>query len=63
MDAFHIIVDEYIKDGREIPEPCDIETAHNKIDKRLKHLGVEPQKEILFQLIPVATPNLYPFRG
>ena len=57
MDAFHIIVEEYAKEGREIPEPSDIKAAQEKIDKRLEHLGFEPQEGTLFQLIPVATPN------
>ncbi len=57
IDVLRITVEEYVKEGKKIPEPCDVETAKNVINGMLKDIDIKVYGEILYQYIPVATPN------
>ena len=54
MDALRITVEEYEKEGREIPEPCDLETAKRRIEALLVDIDAKTHGETFFRLVPVA---------
>lgn len=57
IDVLRITVEAYIEEGRQIPEPCDIETARQRTLAQLADLEWKPRGEIHYQLIPVIIPD------
>ncbi len=55
-DCLRICVEEYLKEGRALPAPCDMHTARKRIESllaELNELGFVPEGEITYHSLPV----------
>ena len=55
QDCLRVCVEEYHKEGRAIPEPCDMQTAKERITQTLDDIKFTPDGEITWYQIPVET--------
>ena len=54
-DCLRICVEEYRREGRALPEPCDEETARKRVASALAEVGFVPEGEITYRHVPVPT--------
>lgn len=56
-DCLRICVEEYCKEGRTLPEPCDVQTARERTTSALDEIGFVPEGEISYHYVPVVVPS------
>ena len=56
-DCLRICAEEYCREGRTLPDPCDAQTARERTARALQETGFVPEGAITFHSIPVAVPS------